>query len=137
MKKFFFLFTLSLFLSGFAQQVVKPTEKTKLLVYYFHITHRCNTCFKIENTTRKVLETYFPRELADGIIIFQTFNCELPENKKLVEKYQAYGATLALTSVINGKEAKIEDITDFAFSKIHEESKFIQGLRDKISQYLK
>lgn len=136
-KAFFILLTVVLVGDVFAQDIQKPTEKTRLLIYYFHLTHRCNTCIKIENTTKKVLNTYYSKELKDGTIIFQSFNCELPENKKLVDKYQAYGATLAFTPIVKGKEAGIEDITSFAFSKINNEEVYTDGLKEKIDNYIK
>jgi len=121
----------------YAQNVKKITPNTKLLIYYFHVTHRCNTCIKIESVTKKILETYYADELKKGVIIFQAFNCELPENKALVDKYQAYGATLALTPIVNGKEAGIEDLTSFAFSKINNEEVFTKELQEKINSYLR
>lgn len=133
----FLLASLTFIICVFGQDVQKSTEKTKLLVYYFHLTHRCSTCQKIENTTKKVLETYYGKELKDGTIIFQSFNCELPENKKIVDKYQAYGATLAFTPIVKGKEVGIDDLTSFAFSKIHNEELFSEGLKEKIDNYIK
>lgn len=138
MKKITFLLLAFIgVVSVFGQNVQKPTEKTKLLIYYFHVTHRCNTCQSIENTTKKVLDTYYGKELKDGTIIFQSFNCELPENKKLVDKYQAYGATLAFTPIVKEKEAGIDDQTSFAFSKINNEEVFTDGLKEKIDRYIK
>ncbi|NMC98261.1 MAG: hypothetical protein GYA62_00875 [Bacteroidales bacterium] len=136
-KAFLLLLTVVLVVNVFAQDVQKPTAKTKLLIYYFHVTHRCNTCQSIENTTKKILDTYYGKELKDGTIIFQSFNCELPENKKLVDKYQAYGATLAFTPIVKGKEAGIDDQTNFAFSKINKEEVFTDGLKEKIDSYIK
>lgn len=138
MKKLFLLaITLVFSLNFYGQDIKKPTAKTKLLVYYFHVTHRCNTCKSIEATTKKVLDTYFADELQNGTIIFQSFNCEVPENKALVDKYQAYGATLALTPIVKGKEAGIDDQTNFAFSKVHNEEAFTNELKEKINNYLK
>lgn len=118
------------------QEIKKPTAKTKLLIYYFHITNRCNTCQTIEATTKKILDTYYTNELKNGSIIFQTFNCELSENKTLVDKYQAFGATLAITPIINGKEAGIDDQTSFAFSKIRNEENYTSELKKIIDGYL-
>jgi len=138
MKKLMFLFITFIFVSSvFGQNVQIPDKNTKLLIYYFHVTHRCNTCIKIENTTKKILDTYYSKELKKGIIIFQSINCELPENKNLVDKYQAYGATLAFTPIIQGKEAGIDDQTSFAFSKINNEEVFTEGLKEKINSYIK
>lgn len=130
------LFILSTTFTIFAQ-TQNINKKTKLFVYYFHITDRCNTCRNIEAVTTKVLNENYKNELDSEIIVFKTFNVEYPENKYICEKYQAYGATLALTKIEFGVEAKIEDLTNFAFSKIHTEEAFISGLKSKIEEFLK
>jgi len=79
----------------------------------------------------------FKNELDSGIIDLQILNCEKIENVALVKKYEAYGSTLALTKIENGAEVKIDDITNFAFSKIHDESVFISELKLKIQELLK
>lgn len=137
MKKLIFLvivlFTVTL---SFAQETKPITDKTKLLVYYFHITNRCHTCIAIEATTRKVLLENFQSELEKGIIVFNTFNVDSTENEAISKKYDAYGATLALTKLSGGKE-KIEDMSNFAFSKINNEALFTAGLKKKINELLK
>ena len=121
---------------SFAQDQGQTTGKEKLLVYYFHLTNRCPTCIKIEATTQKVLKENFNTEMENGTIVFKSFNVEVPENKTISEKYQAYGATLALTKLTNGKE-QIEDMTNFAFTKIHNEEAFIEDLKNQIEEFLK
>jgi len=138
MKNFIFIVAAILVLStSFAQKNPPVTSsKSKLNIYYFHLTNRCPTCIKIEATTKKVLEDNFRHELDSGIIVFKSFNVDLPENKTICEKYQAYGATLAFTTLHGGKE-KIEDLTNFAFAKIHNGDAFYNDLKLKIQFYLK
>ena len=81
--------------------VTNNAKNLKLKVYYFHITHRCNTCQSIEINLRKTIKTHFQKELNQGIIDLYIMNCEEPKNEKLVKKYNAYGSTLAITSVKN------------------------------------
>lgn len=111
-------------------------QKLKLKVLYFHITNRCNTCRGIEAAVRKTVKENFQTELDSGIIDLYILNCELPENKVISEKYDAYGATLAVTRIENGKEST-EDITNFAFAKIHDETIFITELKTKIQELIK
>jgi hypothetical protein len=121
-----FLFSISLF-----------AQKTKLEIYYFHLTHRCPTCMSIEANTKKTLDTYFSKELKDGTIKLIVVNVEEAQNKKLSEKYQAFGSSLYLTKISNGKETK-DDVTNFAFSySRNQPDKFISGLKDKITASLK
>jgi len=137
----FILFAFILSFQGFAQKntdtiISNNNQSLKLKVLYFHITNRCNTCRSIEANVRKTINENFKNELDSGIIDLYIVNCELPENKTLSEKYQAYGATLALTK-INGSKEKIEDLTNFAFAKIHDETVFISELKSKIKEFLK
>ena len=137
MKRILFIMLVLLTNTTLFAQTQNLNKKTKLLVYYFHITDRCNTCRSIEAVTIKVLNENFKNELDSEIIVFKTFNVEYPENKYICEKYQAYGATLALTKVEFGAEVQIEDMSNFAFSKIHTEELFTKGLKDKINEFIK
>lgn len=122
--------------SGQAQAVGSSPAKSKVLVYYFHNTNRCKTCNAIEAATRKTVETFYKKESESGALVFKVFNAEEEANAKLAEKYQAYGATLAVTGIKNGKET-IVDLTNMAFSKVNEEPKFQAELRKTIDKQLK
>lgn len=112
-------------------------QNLKLKVLYFHITNRCNTCFSIEKYVRQTIDTNFAKQLELGFIDLYIINCELPEHKELAKKYDAYGATLAITSYLNGKEDKTEDLSNWAFQKVHKPDIFIGELKSKIEEYLK
>ncbi|MCX7955224.1 MAG: nitrophenyl compound nitroreductase subunit ArsF family protein [Bacteroidales bacterium] len=139
MNKFLFLTAYIIFYCVIYSQenIIKPTKNTKLLVYYFHMTHRCNTCIEIEKRTKEVLEENFPNQIKSKEIIFQTFNCELPKNQELVKEYNAYGSTLALTIVKSKQKINIDDLTSWAFSKIGNINLFKKELKEKIEEYLK
>lgn len=137
MKKLTLLILILLLSSIAFGQNIKVNKNTKLLVYYFHLTNRCKTCTSIEAATIKTLDEYFKTEIDSGIIIFETFNVEIPDNKILCEKYQAYGATLALTKIEFGKEVNINDLTNFAFSKINLADEFMIGLKKNIDEWIK
>jgi hypothetical protein len=112
-------------------------QNLKLKVLYFHITNRCNTCRSIEANVRKTIDDYFIKELVTGVIDLYVLNCELPENKELVAKYDAYGATLAFSAYVKGVEQKPEDLTEWAFKEIHIPDIFVSRLKDKISERIK
>lgn len=132
---YFFGFIL-ITLSVPAQVTQTKSPETRLLVYYFHLTNRCQTCTKIESATRKVLEETFKPELNNQTLIFRSVNVDSVENEALCKKYDAFGATLALTQLEDGKE-QIVDMTNFAFAKIHSEAEFAEGLKQKILELLK
>jgi hypothetical protein len=117
--------------------IANNPAKLKLKVLYFHITNRCNTCRSIEANVRKTIDSCFMKELVTGVIDLYVMNCELPENKELVSKYDAYGATLAFSAFENGVEQKPEDLTTWAFQKIHKPEVFISELKAKIEEHIK
>jgi hypothetical protein len=116
--------------------ISNDSAKLKVKLLYFHITNRCHTCYSIEAAVRKTVFENFKTELDSGIVNLYILNCELPENSTLKEKYQAYGATLAVTK-IDGVKEKTDDLTNFAFSKIHDEAVFVSELKSKIQELLK
>jgi hypothetical protein len=141
-KTAFTLLVLILSLQAFGQKdtdtVISNNPKNlKLKVYYFHITNRCNTCRSIEANVRKTIDEYFLHELVTGAIDLYILNCDLPENKELATKYDAYGATLAFSQYINGAEQKPVDLTDWAFKEVQFPELFVSRLKDKISELIK
>jgi len=112
-------------------------QNLKLKVLYFHITNRCNTCFSIEKYVRQTIDSNFSNQLELGIIDLYIMNADLPGNKELVKKYEAYGATLAITPYINGKEGKSEDLSNWAFQKVHKPEIFMEELKSKINESIK
>jgi anaerobic ribonucleoside-triphosphate reductase len=131
MKRTFFLVMLFVLpLWGWAQNQVTVD------VYYFHVTNRCHTCLSIEEQVHKTLDTYFKSQMENDEVKLFIYNCELPENKAIAEKYLAYGSTLAITRHQQGKEAT-EDITGWAFQKIGKPEVFVSELKQKIENALK
>ena len=145
MKNLTFL-TIALFLTlqSFGQMqedndtiIANNPPNLKLKVFYFHITNRCNTCRSIESNVRATLKENFGYELENGVIDLYVLNCELPENQMLVEKYEAYGATLVITSFLNGTEQETEDLTAWAFKRVYDPGVFKEELTEKINVYIK
>ena len=117
--------------------LIQLNSKTKLIVYYFHLTNRCHTCTSIETTTVNILNEKFKTELDNEIIVFKSINVDDKANEVLCKKYEAYGSTLALTKMKDGKELKTEDLTNMAFSKINKPDLFSSELIGKINEMLK
>lgn len=113
------------------------SNKSKLLVYYFHSTHRCPTCNSIEENTKATLDKYFAKELKDGTIVFKSINVDEKENEKIAKKYDAFGSALYFTTQNQGKE-QTEDLTNFAFKYSRNKPEyFIDELKKKIEEKLK
>ena len=88
------------------------------------------------NTMKPTREWFYPSPWLTEARDNGRGDSSLPENKAISEKYQIYGSTLLLVQIKNGVE-KSEDLTNFAFGKIHKEDIFISELKEKIEQLLK
>jgi len=111
--------------------------KPKVNVYYFHGANRCVSCVAIEEVTKKTINTYYKKELSEGIIEFKTIDIEESKNKVISEKYQVFGSSLFVTKILNGSETKTDLTGDgFKYAK-NKEEKFIEILRKTITDYLK
>jgi hypothetical protein len=123
-----------------ASETVAPEVKTKLPVVYiynFHVTNRCASCIAIEDATTKTLNTYFAAELKQGRIKRMVINVDDDANKKIAEKYQAFGSGLFITRFYKGKETTTDLTGDgFKFAR-NKEDRFIEILKSKITEYLK
>ena len=116
---------------------LKPVEKPKILIYNFHVTNRCASCIAIEEATTKTLNTYFTNEVKQGQIKRQILNVDDEANAKIAEKYQAFGSAIFTTRVFKGKEITTDFTGDgFKYAK-NKEDKYIEILKNKITEYLK
>jgi hypothetical protein len=131
MKKITLLLTLSLIFGSF----VFSQTNNKVIVYYFHATHRCATCQEIESKTKMVLADNFRDEIISGVVKFYQFDYEAPENKEIVNRYFAYGSTLLLVYPEN--EEKNIDFTEKAFQYVvNKPEKFKEELAMEIDKLI-
>jgi len=71
-------------------------EIAKVEVYHFHATSQCVTCKTVGANAEATVNTYFANELKSGKLVFAHINIDLPENKVLVDKYEAKGSSLMI-----------------------------------------
>ena len=118
MKNVIFVFSFLLLLncSGYGQQNPKtPAEsKIRVMVYFFHGTHRCTGCINAEKATVAVLNELYKSQQDNGIVKFQSVNIEEAQSKALAEKYQVAWNMLLIVPTTNEK-GKIE-LTEQAFT---------------------
>jgi hypothetical protein len=89
-------------------------KDAKILVYFFHGTHRCTGCINAEKGTVNALNTLYKTQLANGTIKFESLNVEESKNKALAEKYEA--AWNKLIFVKNDKSGQTVELTEKAFA---------------------
>lgn len=135
MKSYYYLFICLLLLGSTniqAQSTSVNEEKsiatTKVEVYYFHNTRRCATCQAVESVTKETLEEFYPEQMKNGEIIFQSLNIEEDENEVLARELEISGQTLLFI-----KDGEKKDLTNDAF--MHARSN-PDKLKKKINQFI-
>jgi len=137
MKNLFIAITLLIMgCSGFSQQNSSGSTsgEAKVLVYFFHGTHRCQGCINAEKGTVNALNTLYKNQLDEGTIRFESVNVEESQNKALAEKYEA--AWNKLLFVKNDGSAEQVELTEqaFAYGVGHpdEMNKLVKSTVDKL-----
>jgi hypothetical protein len=135
MKSYYYLFICLLLIGSTniqAQSASVNEEKrlttTKVEVYYFHNTRRCATCQAVESVTKETLEEFYPEQMKNGEIIFQSLNIEEDENEVLARELDISGQTLLFI-----KDGEKKDLTNDAF--MHARSN-PDKLKKKINQFI-
>ena len=107
----------------------------KVEVYHFHSTQQCSSCIAVGKLAEETLNTYFSDELKSGKLVFAHINVDLPENKALVDKYEAKGSSLIIGTY--GKDGSFtkEENTNVWY-KISNKEDYMNYLKGVIEQKL-
>lgn len=115
------------------QNLTKKTNQIEVLDFYGK--HRCEACISIEEKARFTVETYFKEEVKRGLLSFKVVEIDKKNNQEITESYGAYGTSLFLNVIKNGKETHI-DLTDFAFKNEANKAIFVKELSTTIQNEL-
>jgi len=105
-----------------------------VIVYYFHVTERCETCLAMEQYTRLAAQTFPGTESV--AVKFRSVNTDLPEYMHYAESFDLYGSTVILGQESQPQESlwqNCENIWDY----YDDESAYVIYLHTAINQYLK
>ncbi|KKP33040.1 MAG: hypothetical protein A2312_01265 [Candidatus Staskawiczbacteria bacterium RIFOXYB2_FULL_32_9] len=111
------------------------TSVSKVQVFMFHTTQRCPTCIRIGQLSKATVEERFRDQLKSGKIEFREINVDLPENKVLVEKFQAGGSALFINSIKGGRDNILEDTMVWQLAS-GDDAKFKDYLENKLNNIL-
>lgn len=101
-----------------------------LIVYYFHRTQRCSTCKAIERLIQTALANKYPKELANGAVVFKSMNIDIPENAYVIKDFELASGTVVLQK--NGKYEKLDQI----WTLIREPEKFISYIQEQTAKQM-
>jgi hypothetical protein len=118
--------------SVFAEDI----NENKVIVYYFHSTFRCPTCYKLEQYSKEAIENNFKDALASGKLEFKVINIEDKDNKHYVKDYQLYTKSLILSLIKDNKEAKWINL-DKIWEYVGNKERFIDYVNNRVIDFLK
>ena len=120
-----------------SQDAEAVAESPRVVIYYFHATHRCATCMAIEECIDNVLKNDFSSQVKAGTVSLKEINADEDENEDLCEKYEAFGTSVFVTRLYKGTE-KSENMTADAFKlAVSRPGDFEEHLKYQIENYLK
>lgn len=106
----------------------------KIEVIHFHATQQCWSCTTVGDFTEKSLKNRFAEEVEEGKIVFKSINYELLENSEITQKYKAYGSSLFINLIYDGKDHISEDVQ--VWRLVNSEIQFREYLGDKLEKHL-
>jgi len=85
------------------QSIPEPGQSTPVFVpsdtievYHFHPAQQCYSCQVLGQLAEETVNSLFAQERADGRLIFEHINAELPENAELVSRYGVTSSSLMI-----------------------------------------
>ncbi len=114
------------------KEQIQPSEKIEVI--HFHGTQQCWSCIKVGEYALETIKDKFPKEYADGKIIYKDVNVDSPENRDIVIKYQARGSSLFINAIRNDSNNIEQDFT--VWRLVSNEKQFIQYFQNKLNHVL-
>ena len=138
-KHVFVVFAVLVFLTGATGAAEKkakiPSEREKVIVYYFHGTYRCPSCTKIEKWSYEAIKDFFPKELKEDRLLWKPVNVEKPENRHFIKEYSLFTKSLIITEVKGEKQTKWKNL-DKVWRLLRDEEKFSAYVTQAVKNYM-
>jgi len=138
-KHVFVVFAVLLFLTGATRAAEKdeeiPSEREKVIVYYFHGTYRCPSCTKIEKWSYEAIKDSFPKALNEDRLLWKPVNVDKPENRHFIKEYSLSTKSLIITEVKGDKQTKWKNL-DKVWRLLRDQEKFFAYVTQEVRNYM-
>lgn len=143
MQKISKIFTIAFtifFLSAAASGESKTSDTvknpaSKIIVYYFHATFRCQSCLRIEELLDKTLKNSFKKELTSGALLWKPLNKEKPQNEHFLKDFELTYNIAVLAEEKNGKVVTWKKLPG-VWDHLNNEKAFSKYIKDEVHNYL-
>jgi len=119
-----------------SNQDASPTsDPVRVIVYYFHITARCDRCIRLEEWAKEAVLDGFPDALKAGRLEWRAVDVEKPENDHFIDDYQLTDKSLVVAQIRGGKSTRYKVLED-TWSLLDEKDGFLVYVRNEVRPYL-
>jgi len=108
----------------------------RVIVYYFHTTYRCSTCFAMEQYTQEAVEKGFAKELGEGRLEFKVINIDEPASSHFINDYRLTTKSVVVVKIKKNKQADWKNL-DKIWDLVQDKPKFIKYIQDEVKAYLR
>lgn len=116
------------------EEIPQVKKADKVEVVHFHATQQCWSCSTIGKFAKQIVETKFTGEVANGKMIFKEVNLDLPENKEIIDTFQASGSSLYINAVKDGKNNIVQNMK--VWQLVSDETAFTSYLETQLRSLL-
>ena len=116
-------------------EILPSTNTSKVLVYYFRTTARCQKCRKFEEYSSEALHNTFSEELADGGLEWKVVNVDEPANEHFIKDYQLYSKSIVIVKMQDGKQLAWKNL-DEIWKLVSSKDDFINYIQNQVRDYL-
>ena len=122
--------------TGAAEKDVEiPSEREKVIVYYFHGTYRCPSCTKIEKWSYETIKDSFPKALKEDRLLWRPVNVDKPENRHFIKEYSLFTKSLIIAEVKGEKQTKWKNL-DKVWRLLRDQEKFSAYVTQEVKNYM-
>jgi thiol-disulfide isomerase/thioredoxin len=107
----------------------------RVVVMYFHRTHRCPTCLRMGAYSEEAVKSGFAEQLKNGTVEFHYVDFQDRKNAALTNAYGVSGPTLIVAKVAQNKVKEVKNLKDI-WAKNGDKTAFFEYVQENVSLYL-
>lgn len=118
-----------------AEEQRSDAVESRVIVYYFHRTLRCESCLMVEALTAKALEQ-FATELERDVLRWSPVNLDEPKNEHYMDEFQLWFNAVVLVREMDGKVVSWKDLGEKIWDLYPYEEEYTEFVTAEVSRFL-
>lgn len=106
-----------------------------VMVYYLHLTSRCEDCLRIEQWTGNTLRTEFAPQMVADSLRWRPLDVDQPANLIFAENYQMTRSSVILALFRDGRRQEWIELPD-VWQRLEDSTEFSEYISDEVSGML-